>query len=737
MIRLRRAGFKRPGARKDRLVSMRRRGGVLGLVVLLVLGGQTELPAQITSITSSGLKTVPTPSGTTTFIDGGTRPGDGPNLFHSFGEFSVGEGHTALFRNRNDTGSSYDGTAIHNVFGRVTGNSMSSIFGTIDTATNFSQANLWLINPVGFLFGPTAALNVGGSVNISTADYLKMTDGIRFNVRPGPADTLLSMAPVQSFGFLGPNPGGTITIQGGTVKNAAVLTLVGRDIVDGSHRTVTPGLLLTGGTLETSGTSVNLVSVKTPHDTNSGGEILPDDLSPAPGQGFSRLGTVQLDSGGTLMTTATEGKAGSIVVRASDLVMRGGASILTQPSGTVPAGSIAVNVDNLKAREAVIFSNGNSDGSSGGITIQGTSGAFSPAKSVSLDSSAVSTTTGLGVSNSDAGSIKIVSDVITMANRSEISADVFLGTGRAGSIDIAARHLNLLGSIISSNVSNIDQDFTGTPGSISIISLGDTTVVGGTIIAEGKRISGSIRFISGNDLSLLGTSLSVKNTGSGDAGQIALIAFNNLLVRDSSINTESAQSSGGSIKLAAQNVILIADSKLTSSVQGQSGSNGGNISIDPIAVAIQNSQILAQANQGAGGNISVVASGAVLVDPNTTFDASAGPAGVSGSVNINAPIQVLGGTLVPLKVSYSQPALSGDRCAADPQGRFSSFVQTGRDGVPQIPGGYAPSPLPPLHRLMSSVPGVPGEKLAAARLGLTNLGVGASTHYQFQSGCRS
>ena len=165
------------------------------------------------------------------------------------------------------------------------------------------------------------------------------------------------------------------------------------------------------------------------------------------------------------------------------------------------------------------------------------------------------------------------------------------------------------------------------------------------------------------------------------------------------------------------------DSTLTSSVQGQAGSNGGNINIDPQLVVIQNSQLLANANAGAGGNITIAATGAVVIDPNSLLSASAGPAGVSGSVNIIAPFQVLGGILVPLNQSFSQASLSGDRCAADPTGQFSSFVQIGRDGVPQVPGALSPSPLSFLETLTSGSLGSPGPNWAATRLGLDSVSV--------------
>jgi len=127
----------------------------------------------------------------------------------------------------------------------------------------------------------------------------------------------------------------------------------------------------------------------------------------------------------------------------------------------------------------------------------------------------------------------------------------------------------------------------------------------------------------------------------------------------------------------------------------------------------------------------------VLVDPNSLLSATAGPAGVSGSVNINAPIQVLSGALVPLKLTYSQAGLSNDRCAADPKGQFSSFVQTGRDGVPQVPGALSPSPLSFLDTLTSGSWGSQLPNLAAARLGIDSVSLDHSIMFRFHSACRS
>ncbi len=154
--------------------------------------------AQAPPITPSGLHTqisgpISVPGGTQYTITGGTRPGAGPNLFHSFGQFGVPTTNIANFLNETALPTS-------NILGRVTGGNPSNIFGTIQTR-GFGNANLFLMNPAGFLFGPTATVNVGGMATFTTADYLRLTDNARFNAVPNAgADALLSVAPVAAFG---------------------------------------------------------------------------------------------------------------------------------------------------------------------------------------------------------------------------------------------------------------------------------------------------------------------------------------------------------------------------------------------------------------------------------------------------------------------------------------------------------------------------------------------------------
>ena len=122
---------------------------VLAGMMLQALPFHNSHAQVVTSITADGtLGTQITSNGNVQNITGGTRPGDGPNLFHSFGDFSVGTGDIANFLNDSKL-------PTNNILSRVTGGDPSQIFGTIQT-TDFGNANLFLLNPVLRKYSPTA-----------------------------------------------------------------------------------------------------------------------------------------------------------------------------------------------------------------------------------------------------------------------------------------------------------------------------------------------------------------------------------------------------------------------------------------------------------------------------------------------------------------------------------------------------------------------------------------------------
>ncbi|MBX3343815.1 MAG: filamentous hemagglutinin N-terminal domain-containing protein [Nitrospira sp.] len=206
---------------------------VHGFLAFLMLLGSTGSIAygQATNIVATppgpgGLGTTLSTSGNTTNIAGGTRPGGGPNLFHSFNQFSVGAGDVAAFVNPG---------GVSNVISRVIGGSPSNINGTVQAL----NANLFFVNPSGIVFGPSAQLNVSGSAYFSTAQQLRLSDGGIFTANTAllAFDSTLSVGSPVSFGFLGQGPYGSIVLSSPStvLQTGAVLGLMGGGIqINGS-----------------------------------------------------------------------------------------------------------------------------------------------------------------------------------------------------------------------------------------------------------------------------------------------------------------------------------------------------------------------------------------------------------------------------------------------------------------------------------------------------------------------
>ena len=112
-------------------------------------------------------------------IDGGAIRGS--NLFHSFKEFNIDNGQSVYF---NDPG------AIANILTRVTGTNPSSILGKLGVLGN---ANLFLINPNGIIFGQNASLDISGSFTASTTPNILFDNGWEFSATNPQAPPLLEI----------------------------------------------------------------------------------------------------------------------------------------------------------------------------------------------------------------------------------------------------------------------------------------------------------------------------------------------------------------------------------------------------------------------------------------------------------------------------------------------------------------------------------------------------------------
>jgi len=232
-------------------------------LTLAAVPGQTQTIAPA----ADGTGTVVTVDGDRFEIGGGTLSGDGSNLFQSFQEFGLSENQIANFlANPN----------IQNILGRVVGNNPSIINGLIQITGG--NANLYLMNPVGIVFGANATLNVPGDFFATTATGIGFGNGSWFNAFGGNNYQLLVGDPSQ-FSFDLTQPGAIINASNLAVATGQNLTLIGGTVVSSGNLSASEGRV----TLSTiPGTSLvkishpgQLLSLEITPPRNLNGQILP------------------------------------------------------------------------------------------------------------------------------------------------------------------------------------------------------------------------------------------------------------------------------------------------------------------------------------------------------------------------------------------------------------------------------------------------------------------------------
>lgn len=189
--------------------------------------------AQAITPAEDGTGTVVTQTDNTFDITGGTLAGD--NLFHSFEQFGLNADQIANILTSPD---------IENVLGRITGGDASVINGLLQLTGG--DANLFLINPAGIIFGPESQVLVPAAFTAATADAVQF-DEAWFNAI-GANDYASLLGDPTGFAFTSDAPGAII--------NAGSLeSLVGDRI------TLLGGIVINTGTIETPGGTVTIAAV--------------------------------------------------------------------------------------------------------------------------------------------------------------------------------------------------------------------------------------------------------------------------------------------------------------------------------------------------------------------------------------------------------------------------------------------------------------------------------------------
>ena len=213
-------------------------------------------------------------------------------------------------------------------------------------------------------------------------------------------------------------------------------------------------------------------------------------------------------------------------------------------------------------------------------------------------------------------------------------------------------------------------------------------------------------------------------------------AGNQFAMKNSSVTTEANQSSGGAIKITTNpnGTVQFTDNTISASVLDGTG-GGGNVNIDPEFAILQNSQILANAVFGPGGNILITTN---LLLPIRRAHSASSQFGQQGTISIQSPISPASGKIVPLgQKPLIATSLLSQRCAALVGGNISSFTVAGRDSLPAEPSGWLlstttePEPSTSLRESMEAMPVISLRWIAPPGFLIHSFAADATT------GCRS
>jgi filamentous hemagglutinin family protein len=265
----------------------------------------------------------------------------GNTLLHSLWDFGLATDEVATF-----TGGDF----LQYIVARITGGRVSHINGTIrSTAAN---ADLYMINPSGFVFGQNSALDVPGSFHVTTADYLRWGDE-RFEAHEDGLVPTLAFAEPTAFGFFDADPG-AVRFEATTlaVDPDQTFSVIGGDIA------------LDLSTLRARSGEIRVVSVA------SEGEVVTGALDDVP-DSFDQLGTIRLGNSSQLETSGEGG--GSIAVRSDSLQLDGvNAALRANTGGGRDGIGIDVVVDDLviNGHGSGIFANSAGAGNGGSIELR-------------------------------------------------------------------------------------------------------------------------------------------------------------------------------------------------------------------------------------------------------------------------------------------------------------------------------------------------------------------------------
>ncbi|QLE54312.1 filamentous hemagglutinin N-terminal domain-containing protein [Nostoc sp. TCL26-01] len=564
-------------------------------------------------------------------IEGGTIAEN--NLFHSFTDFSITSVDTAYFNNL---------ASVHNIITRITGGKISNIDGSIKANGN---ANLFMINPAGIIFGSNASLDIGGSFIATTANSIKFADGSEFIANANPVPSLLIVSVPMGLQF-GSNTPGRIINQSqaspnGELTDATPPNPIGLKVPIGKTLALVGGdVTLDGGNLTTTGGRIEIASI-----ANTGLVKLTEidkgytfDYS-----GIQNFANLQLLQGAIIYGSGNSD--GDIKIQAGNLNITESSAIFSNTLDAEKGGNIEINVSNLTADQGSFigtFVQASGDAgeiiinASDSIKILGTTieGEFPTA----IVSQVTETGTGKG------GNIIIHTNQLLIGDGAIVDASTF-GAGSAGNVIITASDsIELIRSSdirvpsgIFAQVADIMTDKAGNAGSITIETKRLVVLNGAQILTSARRDgNGGTLLINATDAIIL-SGTSPFATGTFDDDQRSGIF----------VSAEpEATGNVGSFTLNTGILIVENGARISADNFGSGQATTQNINVRQLLIRNGGEVRVGSFNVGAAGTLNIQATesldiiGSTTINSNTvvsTLFSQAEASGQAGNLNISTP----------------------------------------------------------------------------------------------------
>ncbi|MEO1210271.1 MAG: filamentous hemagglutinin N-terminal domain-containing protein [Cyanobacteria bacterium J06638_20] len=662
-------------------------------------------------------------------VEGGALRG--PNLFHSFAEFNIDTEQWLYFVNP---------VGIENILSRVTGASPSHINGLLGVTGN---ANLFLLNPNGVIFGPDARLDISGSFTASTAQQLTFADGSSFSATPATQDLLTVSVPlgvqfnhlpqsdISNTGILA--TGENLTLFGQNLDVQGQL-LAGNDLTLQAANTVTvrdtpshPFLARAGNDLTIQGNqSVDIWALQHLEQTPliSGGDLtlISDGVISA---------DAHFESGGDFSIQNLAGETTNFVSFYDPIFNVGGnytvgnytgASLQVNAGGNITFGNVVIDaIDPLvhPTNPAFLLNSGGRITGNGDIsTTVGSGGLIIDFRSQgNLNLTGNIDTDGGNIALSSNGNITFVGNTNT---RPVASA------GAGGDVSIRGGSVTLNGDIDPANLGDAVLNTGGKTGNTTITSTsGDITLNAGTIFGDAGfniptppsnpggttivPLGGNITLNSARDITLtdyeLNSTYYYRGVGAnpiaaGTGGSITLTAARHILIQNDSLITSDAEAGGtpGDISLTSTNGDITirndvagigeisnqsrgGDPNLTEQGSVNITAQNGSILLDQATINTSTDDTLGPANDPAlAGDIVLAASENVTIQNASTVSSEGNAGFISiGNGNTNAV------TIINSIVSATNSAIDGNAPSGDivltAQGEINLLDETDFDAT--------------------------------------------------------